>query len=102
MNSDEIDESFLTFSPIAINDICPNPSITSPPRLTRSERDSESSKHAPSDDEDELHADVTLQHLEDDDNEGGFGSDEEVVIASDRYSWKIDHARGDHKFKGTF
>jgi hypothetical protein len=86
MNSDEIDESFLTFSPIAINNICLNPLITSPPRLTRSEQDSESSTHAPSDDEDELHADVTLQHLEDDNNKGSFGSDEEVVIASNRYS----------------
>jgi hypothetical protein len=73
---------FLTFSSIAINDICLNSLITSLPRLIRSKRDSESSTHAPSDDEDELYADVTLQHLEDDNNEGGFGSDEEVVIAS--------------------
>jgi hypothetical protein len=24
-----------------------------------------------------------------------------VVVASDQYSWKIEHARGDHKFKGA-
>jgi hypothetical protein len=60
MNSDEIDELFLTFSPIAINDIYLNSLITSLLRLIRSKRDSESSTHALLDDEDELYADVTL------------------------------------------
>jgi hypothetical protein len=74
---------FLTFSLIAINNICLNPLITSLLRLIKSKRDSESSIHTPSDNKDELYADVTLQHLEDNNNKGSFGSNKEVVIASD-------------------
>jgi hypothetical protein len=102
MNSDKIDELFLTFSSIAINNICLNSSITSLLRLIRSKQDSKSSIHTPLDNEDKLYTDVTLQHLEDNNNEGSFSSDKEVVIASNQYLWKINYARGDYKFKGTF
>lgn len=37
----------------------------------------------------------------DDWDEGSFGDDEQVAVASDLYSWKIDHARGDHKLQGA-
>jgi hypothetical protein len=96
-----MDESFLDFSPIRIGDLYLNLSVASLLRHARPERDSDSSEHAPSDDEEELHDHVALEHLEDDENESGFGDSEQVVIASDQYSWKIDHARGDHKFRGT-
>ena len=51
-------------------------------------------------DEDELHDNAAPQYLEDGCSEGSFGDEEEVTVAADQYSWKIDHSRGDHKFKG--
>jgi hypothetical protein len=29
-----------------------------------------------------------------------FGDDEQVDVASESYSWKIDHSKGEHKLKG--
>lgn len=39
--------------------------------------------------------------LGDDRSEGSFGDEEQVIVAADQYSWKIDHSKGDHKFKGA-
>ena len=33
--------------------------------------------------------------------DGSFGDDEQVVAASEQHSWKIDHAKGDHRLKGN-
>ena len=37
---------------------------------------------------------------EDDAENGSFGDEEQVVVASDLYSWKVDHSKGEHKLKG--
>lgn len=65
------------------------------------DQDSHSELYETSDDEDGLYDANALHYLEDDDREGSFGDGEQVVVASDQYSWKINHARGDHKFKGA-
>ncbi|KAF2174792.1 hypothetical protein K469DRAFT_770346 [Zopfia rhizophila CBS 207.26] len=31
--------------------------------------------------------------------DGSFGEDNQVMVASEQHSWKIDHAKGDHKLK---
>jgi hypothetical protein len=50
-------------------------------------------------DDDGLYGDTSLGEFEGEISESGFGEGEEVVVASEQYSWKIDHAKGDHKFK---
>jgi len=34
--------------------------------------------------------------------EGSFGDEEQVEVAGDQFTWRIDHHKGDHKFHGTF
>jgi hypothetical protein len=33
-------------------------------------------------------------------DDGGYGDEEEVDVAADSYTWKIDHSKGDHKLHG--
>jgi hypothetical protein len=35
-------------------------------------------------------------------DDGFYNDDDQVVVASDAYSWKIDHSKGDHKLKGEY
>ena len=37
---------------------------------------------------------------EQDPESGSFGDDEQVDVACESYSWKIDHSKGEHKLKG--
>jgi hypothetical protein len=54
-----------------------------------------------SEDEDGLNVGRALLDFASDYGDDGF-SDEQVAVASEQYSWKINHAKGDHKLKGTF
>lgn len=47
------------------------------------------------------YAETSPGKLRDDCSEGSFGDEEQVIVAADQYSWKIDHSKGDHKFKGV-
>jgi len=40
-------------------------------------------------------------HDEQELEEGGFGDEEEVHVASDSHKWKIDHTKGEHKLAGV-
>lgn len=51
--------------------------------------------------EDGLYAETSPSELIDDCSEGSFGDEEQVIVAADQYLWKIDHSKGDHKFKGV-
>jgi hypothetical protein len=33
-------------------------------------------------------------------DDGGYGDEEEVDVAADSYTWRIDHSKGDHKLHG--
>jgi hypothetical protein len=101
MDIPDFDEGF-DFSLINSDNLFPDSLTASPAREPILEQNSDSSSHEASDDEDGLDDRVALQHVEDNCNEGSFGDGEQVVVASDQYSWKIEHARGDHKFKGAF
>jgi hypothetical protein len=101
MDIQDFNEDFLDFSPINSDNLFSDLLPASPAREPLVEQHSDGSTHGTSDDEDGLDDPVALQHLEDDCSEGSFGDGEQVVVASDQYSWKIDHASGDHKFNGT-
>lgn len=49
------------------------------------------------DDDDGLYTDTLPPSLDD----GSFGDDEEVDVAVDAQSWKIDHSKGQHKLRGV-
>jgi hypothetical protein len=101
MDMHDFNEEFLNFSPIHSDNLFPDSLPTSPAREPLLEQHSDGGTHKTSDDEDGLDDPVGLQHLEDDCSEGSFSDGEQVVVASDQYSWKIDHASGDHKFNST-
>jgi hypothetical protein len=97
MDSDDLEDDFLNFSPITVDDVFPESLPASEVGNSVREQDGASET---TDDEIRLDDTIVDQHQDYDANEGSFGDDEQVVVASDQYSWKIDHARGDHKFKG--
>ncbi|KAH7334190.1 hypothetical protein BKA66DRAFT_480077 [Pyrenochaeta sp. MPI-SDFR-AT-0127] len=98
MSFEEYDE-FLNFSPnFDSNGYSCSPSATIKRHAISEQGDADTSNEA-SGDEDGLNDDGPSCHIEDDFSEGSFGDEEQVVVASDQYSWKIDHAKGDHKFK---
>lgn len=53
-----------------------------------------------SDDEDGLYHEEPFGGAEQEFEDGSFGDEEEVVVASDSYSWRIDHSKGEHKLNG--
>jgi hypothetical protein len=69
---------------------------SSPPAATAAQPSDDSLDEGSGDDDN-----ASPGELGDDCSEGGFGDEEHVLVASDQYSWKIDHAKGDHKFKGA-
>ncbi|PVH90186.1 hypothetical protein DM02DRAFT_683926, partial [Periconia macrospinosa] len=77
--------------------------LRSPPPATATqpinEQQSDGSLNDGSGDDDELYENTLACEIRDDGSEGTFGDEEHVLVASDQYSWKIDHAKGDHKIK---
>ena len=47
-------------------------------------------------------ADFSPAHLSDEVDDGSFGDNEQVNVAADSYTWKIDHSKGHHKLRGEF
>lgn len=92
MTSDESGNGFVQCAQIDYNNLPSSLEHASPKQYGHEET---------SDDEDGLDDADAVHHLEDDDYQGSFGDSEQVAVASDQYSWKINHARGDHKFKGA-
>ncbi|KAF2133086.1 hypothetical protein P153DRAFT_394009 [Dothidotthia symphoricarpi CBS 119687] len=98
MDFGDFDEQFLNFSPVDDSHLWPNsPSITLEKQAVPYLEVDGSSDEA-SEEEDSLHDDAASRHPEDD-CDGSFGDEEQIVVALDQYSWKIDHAKGDHKFQ---
>lgn len=95
MTSDKSRDNFVQYAQMDHNNL---PSTLEHPS---SNQDSHGESYETSDDEDGLDNAVAAHYLEDDDHEGSFGDSEQVAVASDQYSWKINHAGGDHKFKGA-
>lgn len=95
MVSDESGDDFVQCAQIDDNNLPSSLEHPSP------NQDSHGESYETSDDEDGLDDADAVHYLEDDDHEGSFGDSEQVAVASDQYSWKINHARGDHKFKGA-
>jgi hypothetical protein len=102
MENEFFDNALLTYSPP--QDETPLPS--SPP-TNGSVRESvlsvsyDGDLDGASEDEDGLNVGRALLDFASDYGDDGF-SDEQVAVASEQYSWKINHAKGDHKLKGTF
>jgi hypothetical protein len=100
MDFDAFDDEILNLSPLGDIDLWPS----SPPAATATqlvdEQQSDSSFDEGSADDDGHHDNAFLGELRDDCSEGSFGDGEHVFVASDQFSWKIDHAKGDHKLKG--
>ena len=51
-------------------------------------------------DDDGLIADDSTPFQPGEDDEGSLGDEEEVDVAADAYSWKIDHSNGHHRLRG--
>lgn len=59
------------------------------------------SSEAGSDDEDADHSRLAPAPANEQDFEdGGFGDEEQIYIASDSHRWKIDHTKGEHRLAG--
>jgi hypothetical protein len=101
MDFDAFDDELLNPSPLRDTDLW----LSSPPTAIatqlRNEQQSDDSIDDDSGDDDGLYGDASLDGLGDNCSEGSFGDEEHVVVAADQYSWKIDHSKGDHKFKGV-
>lgn len=102
MDFGAFDDEILNPSPLPDIDLWPN----SPPAATATqllnEQPSDASLDEGSGDDDGIYDDASACERRDEDSEGSFGDEEHVLIASDQYSWKIDHAKGDHKLKGRY
>jgi hypothetical protein len=94
-----LDGDRLTSSPIDFKNLFPYLPLASPIEVLEQDGNDGSVVQI-SDDEDGLDDTLALQHQVDHKDEGSFGDVEQVVVATDQYSWKIDHARGDYKIKG--
>jgi hypothetical protein len=94
------DEEFLNLSTVNDSNLWPSSPPNSLARHPLPELDGEDCSDETSGDE-HSHDEVAHWPLKDECSEGSFGDEEQVLVASDQYSWKIDHAKGDHKFKGA-
>ena len=101
MDFDAFDDELLNPSPLRDTDLW----LSSPPTAIatqpRDEQQSDDSIDDDSGDDDGLYGDASLDGLGDNCSEGSFGDEEHVVVAADYYLWKIDHSKGDYKFKGV-
>lgn len=102
MDFDAFEDELLNLSPPQDIDLWPD----SPPAVIATQptdaQQSEDSDDDGSGEEDGLYGEAAPGELRDDCSEGSFGDEEQVIVAADQYSWKIDHSKGDHKFKGVF
>jgi hypothetical protein len=100
MDFEPFNNEFLNQSPL------PNLWLSSPPAATAipltNEPESHDSLDDNSEDDDGLYDHASPGECRDDCSEGGFSDEEQVVEAAEQYCWKIDHGKGDHKFKGMF
>jgi hypothetical protein len=73
----------------------------SPITLSANDSDNESTTSESSDDDGVYQGDteVLLDNANEAEN-GAFGDEEQDIVASDSYRWKIKHSRGDHRLKG--
>jgi hypothetical protein len=99
MDSDAFDEELLNPSPLRDTELWPSSPRTGIATQLGNEQPSDDSLDDGSGDDDGLYDDTSPGGLGDDYSEGSFGDGEQVVVAADQYSWKIDHSKGDHKFK---
>ena len=100
MDVDDFETTFLGFSPIDRGDLFSDSPVASPARSLALEQYDDSNPPNSSDDDEDGLGDY-VGHAADDWEEGSFGDNEQVVVASNYYSWTIDHARGDHKLRGA-
>ena len=88
--------SSLSSFPASVNgDILPG----GEPRTTLSSNRVSESCYDDESDEDGTYQGMLLDN-ESEAEYGGFGDEEQVVVASDSYRWKINHSKGDHRLKG--
>ncbi|CAN9216863.1 unnamed protein product [Alternaria alternata] len=80
-------------------DLWPSPSPAATATQLTNELQSDDSLDDDSGDDDRLYGDASLGGLGDDCSESSFSDKEQVVVAAEQYSWKIDHAKGDYKFR---
>lgn len=101
MDFDAFDDEISNLSPPQYIDLWPN----SPPAIIATQptdaQQSTNSDDDGSEDDDGLCGDASPGEFRDDCSEGSFGDGEQVIVAADQYSWKIDHSKGDHKFRGV-
>lgn len=86
----------------AVFDAFINENIEPTPDTPRIERELPTYENDVEDSENDdlgLNSEVTNSYDKQDDGE--FGDDEQVDIASDSYKWKIDHTEGEYRFAGT-
>jgi hypothetical protein len=99
MDFEAFDDEWLNLSPLP--DLWPSPSPAATATQLTNEPQSDDSLDDDSGDDDGLYGDASPGGLGDDCSESSFGDEEQVVVAAEQYSWKIDHAKGDHKFRGV-
>jgi hypothetical protein len=98
MDSEAFDNEFVSPSPRP--DLLLSSAPATVTQLTN-EPQSDNGVEENSGDDDGLHGDASLGELEGENSESGFGEEEEEVVAAEQYSWKINHAAGDHKLRGV-
>lgn len=102
MDFNAFDDELLNPSPFQdIDHLWPSSPPATVATQPRDEQPSDDSLNNSSEDDDGLYGDASPARLRDDCSEGSFGDEEQVVVAADQYSWKIDHSKGDYKFKGV-
>ena len=103
MDLDAFDEELFNQSPLCdIDDLWPSSPPTATATQLINEQQSDGGLDEGSGDDDGLYDDASACEIRDDASESTFGDEEHVLVASDQYSWKIDHAKGDHKLKGRY
>ena len=101
MDINTFDDELLNLSPLRDADLWPSsPPPTAIATQLRIEQQNNDSTDDESGDDDGLYGDASPGEIRDDCSEGSFGDEEHVVVAADQYSWKIDHSKGDHRFRG--
>lgn len=101
MDSDAFDDALLNPSPLRDTELWPSSPPAAIATQPGNDQQSDDSLDDSSGDDDGLYGDASPSGLGDDCSEGSFGDEEQVVVAADQYSWKMDHSQGDHKFKGV-
>ena len=86
--------------------LVPNLQLSSPPAATATQRTNapqsdDSLDNDSRDDDDRLYSNASPGGLRDDCSESSFSNKEQVVVAAEQYSQKINYAKGDYKFRGV-